>query len=79
MLEGGLQLSRPLEPFGRAGRSIGERPEDGGGAWNETAVKVDEAEEPLKVLNGGRRREILEVLDMRGQKSLWQKWYGQGK
>ena len=50
-LEGRLQLRRPLEPLGRASQSNGERPEDGGGAWNETAVKVDKTEEPVKDLN----------------------------
>ena len=62
-----LHVSSPGEGARIARQGIGERTENVGGVGEKTAVEVYEPEEPLKILERGRRGIIADSLDMRGQ------------
>ena len=64
-----LHGRRPGERARIAGQGISERLEDNGGMRKKTAVKVDEAEKTLEILEGGRKRILTDGINVRGEGS----------
>ena len=62
-----LHVRSPGERARIPRQCIGERTENVGGVGEKTAVEVYQPEEPLKILERGRRGIIADSLDMRGQ------------
>ena len=66
-LEGGGHGRGPLQVLGVVGQGVSEGEEDGSGLGDETALKINQTQEPLQVLDGGQLGEDPDGLHMGGE------------